>query len=412
MLVAFGEEEKPTDTLDIGSCHADRVYIREKKTRTLLERFSGIKVKKGVKGFRQISKTDPLTDNEFTALLKGLETECSFALVSLVKFIKADTGTNSSNFPFQHFLHELSCNIALCGTFQIAGDTEIMSLLRKVVNGQVDLFDSTNSEALGTVQSQIPVLADVLSRANDYFDNCLPEPLLKLIEDILTKISLPFQGYYRPTSDDYPAPTSKKPLSFFPALPEQHGPVRYTADRKTKEISCRKESYKHPKLSPGVFTIFCRHGICYGFEAMTSHESPRHPFTIFKTRFSKAPRNIIYDNACHLHQYCLNREQHFFQESRFFVDRFHWKCHVGCSSGYCLDMYKTAVDVRNINSQINEQANAGLKHLQAQLAYMSPSNFMFHLSLFLAQKNMKLRSSQCSQMADVVGGLQTLGLSS
>ena len=93
------------------------------------------------------------------------------------------------------------------------------------------------------------------------------------------------------------------------------------------------------------------------------------------------------------------------------MDRFHWKCHVGCSTGYCLDKYQTAIDVRNINSQINEQANAGLKHLQAQLAYMSPDNFMFHLSLFLAQKNMKIRSSQCNDISDILGGIQTLGLS-
>ena len=44
-----------------------------------------------------------------------------------------------------------------------------------------------------------------------------------------------------------------------------------------------------------------------------------------------------------------------------------------------------------INSQVNEQANAGLQHIKGQLAYMSADNFMFHLSLFLAVKNIDTR---------------------
>ncbi|KAI8493207.1 hypothetical protein Bbelb_292110 [Branchiostoma belcheri] len=44
----------------------------------------------------------------------------------------------------------------------------------------------------------------------------------------------------------------------------------------------------------------------------------------------------------------------------------------------------------SINSRVNEQANSGLIRIQPQLVYMSPSNFMFHASLFLALKNMRV----------------------
>ena len=44
-----------------------------------------------------------------------------------------------------------------------------------------------------------------------------------------------------------------------------------------------------------------------------------------------------------------------------------------------------------MNSQVNEQANAGLQHIKRQLAYMSVVNFMFHLSLFLVVKNIDAR---------------------
>ena len=110
-----------------------------------------------------------------------------------------------------------------------------------------------------------------------------------------------------------------------------------------------KASYGHPSLSPSIFTVFSPHGICCGFEMMQSCESPKHPFSIFRQRFQKAPRVIVYDNACELHQYCLNREPHFFRSTLFAVDWFHWQGHVGCSASYCLNNYKQMAikDIKN-----------------------------------------------------------------
>jgi hypothetical protein len=45
--------------------------------------------------------------------------------------------------------------------------------------------------------------------------------------------------------------------------------------------------------------------------------------------FILAPKIIVYDNACNLHSYCLNRDPLFFKETKFLVDRFHWKNHRG-----------------------------------------------------------------------------------
>ena len=52
-----------------------------------------------------------------------------------------------------------------------------------------------------------------------------------------------------------------------------------------------------------------------------------------------------------------------------------------------MDKYATQ-SIGNINSQVNEQANAGLQRIKGQLAYMKPDNFMFHVKLFLAVTNM------------------------
>ena len=146
------------------------------------------------------------------------------------------------------------------------------------------------------------------------------------------------------------------------------GKGTYAADQgnvvqSVAEDACRKASYGHPTLSPGTFTIYCQHGVCYGFQAMRSCESPRHPFDIFTYRFNSPLQIIVYDNACKLHIYWLNWEPAWYN-TRLFVDRFHWRGHIGCSRGYCMDSYKTRMDTRSTNSQVNEQANSGLQQMK------------------------------------------------
>jgi hypothetical protein len=125
-----------------------------------------------------------------------------------------------------------------------------------------------------------------------------------------------------------------------------------------------------------------------GFQALTDPESPKQPFEILATRYETPPENIIYDNSCKLHVYSLNREPRLFTNSKFLVDRLHYKKgHTACTAGYCMDTYRTNADIRQINSQVNEQGNAGLQRLKGQLSYQTPANFIFHVKLYLALTN-------------------------
>ncbi|XP_077992815.1 uncharacterized protein LOC144446848 [Glandiceps talaboti] len=126
---------------------------------------------------------------------------------------------------------------------------------------------------------------------------------------------------------------------------------------------------------------------------MEQHESPALPFKIIKQRFKTAPRIIVYDNSCKLHQYCLNREPVFFKNTMFLVDRLHWCNHTGCSSGYNMKTYKTNIEISNLNSQICEQTNATISRIKSQLAYMLLDNFVFHAALFLAVTNNKKKAT-------------------
>ena len=112
------------------------------------------------------------------------------------------------------------------------------------------------------------------------------------------------------------------------------------------------------------------------------------PFEIFSTRFEIPPDIIIYDNCCKL----LNRQPSHFSNTTSFVhvECFLWRGHVRCSSVYSLDRYTTS-QITNINSQVNEQANAGLQCIKGQIAYMKAENFIFHVKLFLAISNMEFQ---------------------
>ena len=112
----------------------------------------------------------------------------------------------------------------------------------------------------------------------------------------------------------------------FSSLPKVHGHGLYEVDKKAstdKNEQCHKESWGHPTLSPGIYTLYCPHGTCYGFSILKNHEYPRHPFEILKTPFQTAPKVIVYDIACKLHQYALLWVPEFFKYTLFLVDKSH-----------------------------------------------------------------------------------------
>ena len=49
------------------------------------------------------------------------------------------------------------------------------------------------------------------------------------------------------------------------------------------------------------------------------------------------------------------------------------------------------MSLKEINSQVNEQANAGLQRIRGQLAYMTPENFMITIGIFFYVKNSDIR---------------------
>ena len=67
---------------------------------------------------------------------------------------------------------------------------------------------------------------------------------------------------------------------------------------------------------------------------MTDAESPGSVFEMLYLFFPKAVRDVIYDNACHLLDYELNRDVEFAERTRPLVDEFHHPSHTSCAASF------------------------------------------------------------------------------
>lgn len=353
---------------------SDRVYIDKPHVRTKLGAYACI-----VRGNKRYGATvKPLSLKDFDELLKCLE---EWPLMSAV--VK-DAGRKCPE-KLRMLLGEMAIGSSVCGIIQIQGD-DFAKVRRVLLKGAME----RSLKEIRYVEKRCPALIKALQ-----CQDVAQDKLWALIADYVAYALRPYERDV-PSDDLYAEPAEvHSHLEYYPNHPLIRGIGNYSADGKSADEgdnelgNCRKDISKHKVLNPGLFTMFCPHGICLGFQLMSSPESPRTAFDILVRRFRTLPKIIVYDNACHLHLYCLKREPARFKNTRFFVDRLHYKNHVGCSIGYDMTQYDASDNyIKGINSQVNEQANAGLRRLSTQLTYMKSHNAKKHVQIFLAQQNL------------------------
>ncbi|XP_061191628.1 uncharacterized protein LOC133199816 [Saccostrea echinata] len=162
-------------------------------------------------------------------------------------------------------------------------------ILSKIFESPKDI--SRDAELLNSIQINIPLLFEILRSVSFEISSEYKEIISKVFAK--SKATFPNPN----TSDQFHNPKTEDPvtkeeldnaaqIAFFPKLEPIRQRGRYAADKgKFNAESCRKDSTKHPTLLPGIFTVFCQHGICYGFQIMENNESPNVPFTFIRTRF-------------------------------------------------------------------------------------------------------------------------------
>ena len=157
--------------------------------------------------------------------------------------------------------------------------------------------------------------------------------------------------------------------------------------------TCCKGSPTTQHWTPGIMlvTCACSNRCCYHGHFMDQHESPLTPFEILTNRFpGGCPPFVIYDNACHLLMYCMQREPSWFWRCRFVVDRFHEPNHVSsCSSSLHASSYMSG-PLSAANSEAVEQLNKVLRaRLETRLRFMNLYHAVVFLLVFIAQFNNK-----------------------
>lgn len=144
---------------------------------------------------------------------------------------------------------------------------------------------------------------------------------------------------------------------YLPNNPVRKRLRRYIADLRSQRAgsTCTKYQYRHRGLTPRVIIFFClKCGKCIGFVVMRNAESPRVPFEVLFTRWSKAPKVFCYDNGCNSHVYILNREPQWAQSLKVVIDGLHEPNHKDCSKAYAIKRY---AELASRNSVVYEQRN-------------------------------------------------------
>ena len=376
----------PSATDDIIKCVApiEYAYIRESAVRTI------------VSGYAKGTKLPP----SFKTNVRISE-ELRDALI----YISEDGAREECPARYQRFLIEISTeypastfiNAAL--VFANHGETSVMD---KICAG-----DTFTGEIASQINTHWPVLGGlIVFDTKDVWSN-LPVPLRNLFKEMAKMARKPgLQNNVH--SFTLPAdPLDEDAMIYMPNHPRIRQCRKYSVDvnKSSKEFvdehgECTKHLHSSRVHTPGLFTCFCVHGICHGYQAMRRYEGPSTLFKMVYERFEHAPGMLIYDNACNAARYALSREPGHFASSGFRIDRLHFKNHKGCHMGFCLDAYPQttkilggAMTLKQLNSQCVEQANSRLKHMGG-ITFMNEKTYMHYvkLYLFLLNRNKKRKN--------------------
>lgn len=110
----------------------------------------------------------------------------------------------------------------------------------------------------------------------------------------------------------------------------------------------------------------------------------------------------IYDFACNALEYCLNREPVMFRNTRFVVDRFHYKYNHKCSELFKMDRYQ---QLDGVNSSFMESVNSFIYAFRPQLSQMGQHSYMNYLRATLLIRN-KSRNEKLKEEAAWGVGVQ------
>ena len=298
----------------------------------------------------------------------------------------------------------------VCKISSVAGYLQILTpesleYLEDFCNQNLELRSARNLQKQKCVAKEMPALwPNLVAILNLENVNFLPDDVANIVLKLISIRRDTFDNAAERTQEDYIAwenPEEEHATQFYPNWRLWRYPKKYLVGNTPDCDFCVKDFNKHRDFSFGIFSAGCACplNITYGFEIMLCRESAHNLFRLLMCRDVDLHEldGVIFDFACGLDQYILNREPREFEYLRCLVDGAHWQGqkklkkpdksgiggHIGCSEGYTFNLYKQHLPYAQPNSQGREQMHSRLQKLCPSLKQMDYADFMAFAKFFL-----------------------------
>ena len=290
----------------------------------------------------------------------ALETENGQLVFVLIDRIAASWPENIPK-EYKRLIANICKQTSVAGLLQVTSNTAL-EYLESFCNETLDVRSVVEIGKLGFLKQQLPafwpMLTDILDlEGKKYLPADVCQIVLKLIE-IRRNTFLNAATRQDHDYTDWPSRDEEHSTQFYPMHPIFRYPKKYTVNGQKDCDFCNKAFDEKRDFSYGVFSIgcCCNLNITYGFELMLCKESAHNFFRFLMSRDvdMNILEGVIFDHACGLDAYILNREPREFQYLRCLVDGSHWQGqkklkkpnssgrggHLGCSEGFNFNLYK------------------------------------------------------------------------
>ena len=390
-LDELAPEEDDDQVLQQGSQFKDRVFLHRKKERDLVKNLLS----------ETINIDDFIASNE-------IQSDNVRLIIPLLESIQENWPAGIPE-EYRRFICNLCKPTSLASYMQVTSD-EPLQILQSFCDQTLNVRLAQNQQNIKILAKELPALwpnlLDVMNLESSLF---LPNEVAQIVKKMIEIRRGTFDNAARRSDNDYirwPSPEDDHPTQCYPAWPIFRYPKKYDVNSRVDSDYCEKSFDYKKGFAFGVFSVgcCCPKNITYGWELMLSRESAHNLFRLLMCRNLNMDllEGVIFDFACGLDPYLLNREPREFQYLRTLVDGAHWQGqkrlrrpdrngaggHLGCSEGYNFNLYKEHLP-HGTFSQGREQLHSKMEKMVDSLIQMEYSTFMLFMKLFFGINNLR-----------------------
>jgi hypothetical protein len=313
-LKELDKAEEDESDLCQGSFFHDRVFLSDNKERKLVCSLL----------------TDTINQEEFLES-DDISSENGEMISTLVARLSLSWPEDTPK-AYRRFLANISKYSSVAGFLQVQS-AEPLNILAEFCHKTLNIRRVSNIEKQKIVTEELPALwPNLLEILNLEKTDFLPDDVSSIVFKLIQIRNDTFLKAAVRSPDDYvdwESPNKEHPTQYYPNWPIFRYPKKYVVRNITDCDFCTKNFNDHMDFSYGVFSVgcACKLNVTYGYELMLCRESAHNIFRLLMCRDVNlySLKGVIFDHACGLDQYLLNRVPREFEYLRCLVDGAHWQ---------------------------------------------------------------------------------------